>query len=130
MRTSLDRALFVAILATGLSLGGALAHLYALPNKIAMPLDRYFTAQAIYAGWAQLGHVLGLQLVAIRAVVLLARGESAVRSAALVALVCLIAAQVVFRVWTQPANWRRPTGRFSRRTRTRCAAGAGGERPA
>lgn len=44
---------FVALLATALALGPALAHLLELSAKIAMARDGYFTVQRIYAGWSR-----------------------------------------------------------------------------
>lgn len=45
--------LFVALLASTLALGPALAHLFALPNKIDLSRDEYFIAQKAYRGWNQ-----------------------------------------------------------------------------
>lgn len=97
-------AFFVAVIATGLALGGALAHAFALPNKITMSQEDYFIAQRAYTGWDQLGYVLAAELVGILAVIFLHRRRSGVRSPALVALVCLVAAQIVFWIFTFPAN--------------------------
>jgi hypothetical protein len=99
-----DTAFFVALLATAMALGGALAHAYALPNKIAMARDAYFTAQAIYLGWNRLAIVLAVQLLGILWVLYLHRRQGRVARPTLVALAGLIAAQVVFWVWTFPAN--------------------------
>jgi hypothetical protein len=97
-------ALFFAVMATALSLGPALAHLLELPNKIGLPKDTYFVVQQIYAGWSRLGAVLLLQLVSIVAVIVLARGARRLRGCAIVALLCLIGAQVLFWTFTYPAN--------------------------
>ena len=64
-------AFFIALVATALALGGALAHLYELPNKIMLPQQQYFTVQRIYLGWWQLAYVLGVQLIAILAIIAL-----------------------------------------------------------
>lgn len=95
---------FVALLSTALALGGALAHLYELPNKIGLPQDRYFIVQDIYRGWWQLAYLLGIQFLSILAVIVLSRGQPRVFWAAIVALACLIAGQIVFWVYTYPAN--------------------------
>jgi hypothetical protein len=63
-----DVALFTALLATSLALGGALAHALELPNKISMTREDYFVAQQIYRGWNQLAYVLAAQLAAMIAV--------------------------------------------------------------
>jgi hypothetical protein len=99
-----DLTLFVALLSTTLALGGALAHLFELPNKIPLPLDRYFIVQQIYRGWWQFAYVLAIQLLSIAGVIALSGGEPRVRRPAVVALLCLLAAQAVFWTWTQPAN--------------------------
>jgi len=40
-----------AILLTAIALVPAGAHLFAMPNKIELSRDAYFTVQAIYLGW-------------------------------------------------------------------------------
>jgi hypothetical protein len=91
-------------MATALALGPALAHLLELPNKIGLPKDAYFTVQQIYAGWNRLGVVLMVQLLSIVAVILLARDDRRLRTLAIVALLCLAGAQVLFWIFTFPAN--------------------------
>lgn len=108
-----DAAFFVALLATSLALGGALAHAFELPNKIGMTRDAYFTVQTIYTGWNRLAYVLAVQLAGMLAVIFLYRAEPRVFRPACLALACLIGAQVVFWVWTFPANqatvnWTQP----------------------
>jgi hypothetical protein len=44
-----------AILLTAIALVPAGAHLFAMPNKIDLGRDAYFTVQAIYLGWWRLG---------------------------------------------------------------------------
>ena len=61
---------FIAMILTALALAPGCAHLFALPNKIAMPQDAYFIAQGIYRGWA----LLGVFLFGALAVELLAGG--------------------------------------------------------
>jgi hypothetical protein len=100
----LTLALFVALLATAMALGPALAHLLELPNKIALPREDYFTVQQIYRGWSLLGWLLLIELVSIVAVIVLARGERPLRIAGIVALFGLLAAQVLFWTFTWPAN--------------------------
>jgi hypothetical protein len=99
-----DAAFFVALFATALALGAALAHALELPNKIGMSRESYFVVQHIYRGWNRLGYLLAVELVGMLAVVILYRGERGVMGAALVALGCLIAAQVIFWTLTFPAN--------------------------
>src|SRR5215203_1102198 len=63
-----DIAFFIALLSTGLALGGALAHLFELPNKIDLPREEYFVVQKAYRGWWQLAYLLAFQLVSMLAV--------------------------------------------------------------
>lgn len=99
-----DAAFFVALLATALALGGALAHALELPNKIGMSRAEYFVVQSIYRGWNRLGYLLAVELVGMLAVVILYRRERRVMWSALVAVGGVIAAQVVFWTLTFPAN--------------------------
>jgi hypothetical protein len=97
-------ALAIALLSTAIALGGALAHLFALPNKINLSRDDYFVAQGIYRGWDLLGFVLLVQLLSIITVVVLSKHKRDVRVLSVIALVCLAAAQVLFWTFTYPAN--------------------------
>ena len=99
-----DAVFFVALLATALALGAALAHALELPNKIGMSRESYFVVQNIYRGWNRLGYLLAVELIGMLAVVILYRRERSVRRPALVAVACLIAAQDVFWTLTFPAN--------------------------
>jgi hypothetical protein len=101
---ALDIAMFVALMATALALGGALAHLYELPNKIGLGREAYFTVQQNYRGWNLIAFVLLLQLIGIAAAAWFAPPRSAVRRASLVAILALVAAQAVFWVFTFPTN--------------------------
>ena len=91
------------MLSTAVALGAALAHLFELPNKIGLARDDYFIVQGIYRGWSLLGIVLLIQLISIVAVIVLALDRD-VRTFGFVALICLIAAQVLFWTFTYPAN--------------------------
>jgi hypothetical protein len=95
---------FIALMATILALGSALAHAYELPRKISLSRDAYFTVQSIYAGWDRLAFVLLIQLSALLTLAWLSRQEPSVLWPVIVALVGLIAAQIVFWIWTFPAN--------------------------
>jgi hypothetical protein len=57
-------AFFVALLASALVLGPALAHVLELPNKIDLPREEYFIVQKAYRGWNQIAWVLGVQVIA------------------------------------------------------------------
>ena len=103
-RLAYDIAFFVALLATALAMGAALAHALELPNKIRLDRDAYFTVQQIYRGWNLLAGLLLVELVAIVAVIALGWRTRPVRISALVALLCLIGAQALFWSLTFPAN--------------------------
>jgi hypothetical protein len=102
--TRYDAAFFAALMSTAVALSGALAHLLALPNKIGLSRDAYYTVQGIYRGWDQFGYVLAIQLLSIIAVIVLSHHDRQVRLLAIVALVSLVAAQAVFWTFTYPAN--------------------------
>lgn len=95
---------FVALLSTSLALGGALAHLFELPNKIGLSRDDYFVVQQAYNGWNQLAYILLVELVSMIALAVMSRREPGVFWAAIVALFGLVAAQAVFWIFTFPAN--------------------------
>jgi hypothetical protein len=97
-------AFFVALLASAVVLGPALAHLLELPNKIDLPRDEYFIVQKAYRGWNQIAWVLGIQVVALLAAAILARAERRVMVLTLLALACVLAAQGLFWTFTYPAN--------------------------
>jgi hypothetical protein len=99
-----DVVFFVALLATALALGAALAHALELPNKIHLAKDEYIVVQQAYRGWNQLGYLLGIELIAMLAVAVLSRHEPQVLWATIIAIVCLMAAQAVFWTFTYPAN--------------------------
>jgi hypothetical protein len=101
---TLGALLFAALAATALSLGPALAHLLELPNKIGLVRDQYFTVQSIYRGWNLIAIVLLVQLVTIIGALILARRERRLALLLAVALVGLVAAQIVFWAFTFPAN--------------------------
>lgn len=103
-RTAQSIALFVAVVATGSALGGALSHLYELPNKIDISPEHYLIVQRNYDGWWQLGYVLAAQLVGLMVAPLFTTRDAWTGGWLLLALAGLIGAQVVFWLYTYPAN--------------------------
>ena len=95
---------FVAMLSSAMALGGALAHLFELPNKIGLPQDEYFIVQQAYRGWSLLGWLLLVQLASIVAVAVLSRRERRIFRPVVAAALFLLAAQTVFWVFTFPTN--------------------------
>jgi hypothetical protein len=94
----------LAFLFCALALGPALAHLLALPNKIGMDEAQYFTAQRIYDGWALLGIVVAGALLTSLGLTIALRREAVPMRWALLAFLCVAAAQAVFWIFTFPAN--------------------------
>ncbi|XSG82575.1 MAG: DUF1772 domain-containing protein [Methyloligella sp. ZOD6] len=95
---------FLAIIVTALALIPSGAHLAALPNKIGMPQDEYFTVQAIYSGWAILGWLWPIALVANGVLAILVRSQPWPFRFAVLATLCFGLMFVVFLLWTFPAN--------------------------
>jgi cell division protein FtsW (lipid II flippase) len=102
--TSYEVLFFIAMLATALALGGALAHAFELPNKIGLPREEYFIVQKAYYGWSQLGWLLLVQFVSLLAVAFLSRHRTEVMWPVIFAILGLLAAQAVFWIFTYPAN--------------------------
>ena len=96
--------LFLAVVLTALSLVPAGAHLFAMPNKMGMAQDAYFTAQAIYLGWWMLGFVQIAALLANFTAAIVLRRQPTPFRLALAALVIVAATLAIFFVWTYPAN--------------------------
>ena len=97
-------AYFFAMVFVALSLGPSLAHLLELPNKIALSRDDYFTVQTIYQGWALLGVLVFVSLLATLTLTISLRGDRTPMVLAGLAFLCVVGTQVVFWVFTFPAN--------------------------
>jgi hypothetical protein len=91
------------LLFAALALAPALAHLLELPNKIGLSREDYLVAQQLYRGWALLGFVVYGAILSSLALVLLARRRRGF-GAALAGFFCLAGTQVVFWLFTFPAN--------------------------
>src|SRR5262245_19585021 len=101
---SYDVVFFIALLATALALGAALAHALELPNKINLPEREYFIVQQAYRGWNQLAYLLVIQFMSMLAIAVLSRHEPQVWWATVAAIVFMLGAQAVFWAFTFPAN--------------------------
>src|SRR5689334_8610053 len=95
---------FLSLLFVALSLAPAMAHLLELPHKIHLPAAEYLTVQQIYAGWALLGIVIAAALLSTLGLLIVERMQAERIGPTLLALLCIIGAQIVFWVWTYPVN--------------------------
>jgi hypothetical protein len=95
---------FASVLLSALSMAPALAHLLELPAKSSMPVPQYMVVQQIYRGWALLGIVIYAAIGCTAASAILVRRQKGVLRLTVAALACQLAAQLVFWVWTFPAN--------------------------
>jgi uncharacterized membrane protein YbhN (UPF0104 family) len=95
---------FASTLLTALLLGPSLAHLLALPRKLALPPADYLTVQQIYRGWALVGVLIGAALIATAWLCIVVRTNRPVLRLALPALGAQILAQAIFWMFTYPAN--------------------------
>jgi hypothetical protein len=101
----LNTVQFASLALVALCLGPALAHLLALPNKIGLARDDYFTVQQIYRGWALLGVLIVCALASTLALAWMTRRQAPSSFYwVLTSLVCLVLAQAVFWIFTYPAN--------------------------
>jgi hypothetical protein len=91
-------------MATAVMLGPALAHLFELPAKMALPRDQYFVVQQIYQGWNSFVLVVAVQLLSLLTTAWLTRREPRVVIPTLIAVLLIVADQVLFWLYTQPTN--------------------------
>lgn len=80
------------------------AHLAELLNKVNLPKEQYFVVQSIYRGWALFGIPVFAALLSLMVLVIALRRERAPMVWALIAFLCVVGTQVVFWIWTYPAN--------------------------
>ena len=94
----------LSLLFVGLALIPAGAHLFELPNKLALKDSDYLVVQQIYRGWwlFALAILPALLFTAVHAFVVRARWSRFIP--ALGAFLCMLATQAIFWIWTYPAN--------------------------
>ena len=95
---------FFSLLFTALALCPAMAHLLELPNKMHLSREDYLTVQQIYRGWALLGFVVVGALLSILALTITVHRKRKAFIFALIAFLCIVGTQVIFWVYTYPAN--------------------------
>lgn len=97
-------ASFVSLTLTAVVMAGAVAHLLELPAKMKLNGPEYLTVQQIYRGWALLGTVIYAALAATLVLVIMVRTQRRVLRRVVLAILCMVAAQVVFWGYTYPVN--------------------------
>jgi ABC-type cobalamin transport system permease subunit len=95
---------FLSLFFMGFALGGSLAHLFELPNKIHLPREDYLTVQQIYRGWALLGVPVAGALISTLVLVVMVRKERRVLLWTLIAVASIVGTQAIFWAFTYPAN--------------------------
>jgi hypothetical protein len=94
----------LSVLLTAVAFAAGFAHLLALPNKLPMSREDYFTAQQVYRGWALLGIPIFAALGLTIALAVMERKDRIRFRLTAVAGVCIVLALVVFFTFTFPAN--------------------------
>jgi hypothetical protein len=73
-------------------------------NVIGMSREDYFIVQRVYLGWNRVAYLFLIELAGMLAVIFLYRAQPSVLWPTLISLSCLVAAQVIFWVFTFPTN--------------------------
>lgn len=81
-----------------------LAHVWSLPNKITMPAQDYLMVQQVYRGWALLSIVIVCAIISTTVQSVVYRRARKVFILSVGALCCLILSQIIFWMFTFPAN--------------------------
>jgi hypothetical protein len=95
---------FVSLLFTALALSAAMAHLLELPNKITLSKEDYRIVQQLYRGWSLLGIIVVVAFLSTLSVAIMIRHQRKVFFLTLTALLCIVATQIIFWVFTFPIN--------------------------
>jgi hypothetical protein len=95
---------FLSMACVALALVPAGAHLAELPHKFGLPAHEYLVVQQLYAGWSLFGTVVVGALLSTGVLMVLVRREPRLLAMAALAFLCILATQIVFWVFTQPAN--------------------------
>jgi hypothetical protein len=82
----------------------AAAHLFELPNKLALAPHDYLIAQSSYRGWALFGFAVAGAIVASTLHAYLVKASPLALRWSLVVLACLATAQIIFWTFTYPMN--------------------------
>src|SRR5262245_23280545 len=92
----------LSLLFVGLALIPAGAHLFELPNKLALKDSDYLVVQQIYRGWWLFAFAIlpALIFTGVHAFAVRARWSRFIP--ALGAFLCMLATQAIFWIWTYP----------------------------
>jgi len=95
---------FNSLLFTAIALGAGLAHLLEMSNKMKLSDSDYLTVQQIYRGWSLLGIVAVISLLSTLMLTIALYKQEKEFALLLMALVCIIATLLIFRIFTYPVN--------------------------
>lgn len=101
---ALEISQFFALLLVALALVPAGAHLFALPGKLGLRKEAYFTVQGIYRGWALFGFVQVGAVLATAALAWLSSDVTLAFTAAVFACVLVVLTLVLFFLFVFPTN--------------------------
>jgi hypothetical protein len=94
----------VAVIFTALAFVPSAAHLFELPNKIALSQEHYLLVQSIYRGWSLFGLPIFAAIGANSALALMLWRRGKPFALSLAAALILAITLFVFFWWTYPAN--------------------------
>jgi Domain of unknown function (DUF1772) len=100
----LDALQFFSLIVVAVALIPAGAHLFELPNKIALPPEQYMVVQNIYRGWALFGVVTIVAPLLALMHAFAVRAHTGAMLLSVVAALCLAAVLGVFFMFTYPMN--------------------------
>jgi hypothetical protein len=104
MRRALRGWEFSSTVLVVLALVPAGAHLFELPNKMALSPAEYMIAQQLYSGWALFGLIVIPALISTLVYAWLLRDQPRRFAAALLAFALMAISHAVFWIFTQPMN--------------------------
>ncbi len=102
--TMLNTIRFLSLVCLALVMAASLAHVFALPHKMALSGEEYLVVQQIYRGWSLFGipAFLGLALTGLLA--LMVRQQHTPFRLTMIAQACIALSLAVFFLFTLPVN--------------------------
>jgi hypothetical protein len=97
-------ARFLSLLAIAVAFAPALVHLIQAPAKLRLPAREYLIVQQSYRGWWLFAVPIAVAIASTAAVLRLQRRRRGAARFSLIALGCLLLAQIDFWAYTYPAN--------------------------